>query len=63
MAIPEYTRANFEIMLKAAANGDFALMECANVVPGVPYRINLGSGPPGIHRNSRNLFIVAFSLL
>lgn len=36
MAIPEYARANFETMLKAAANGDLALMECADAVNGIP---------------------------
>jgi hypothetical protein len=36
MAIPEYARANFETMLKAAGNGDLALMECVDAESGVP---------------------------
>jgi hypothetical protein len=30
MAIPDYARANFETLLRAAANGDLALMECTD---------------------------------
>lgn len=36
MAIPEQARANFETLLRAARNGDLALMECADAVTGVP---------------------------
>ena len=34
MAIPEYARANFETLMKAAKAGDLALMECTEVVSG-----------------------------
>jgi hypothetical protein len=32
MAIPDYARANFETLMKAAKAGDLALMECTEVV-------------------------------
>ena len=34
MSIPDYARANFQTLLNAAANGDLALMECADAVSG-----------------------------
>ena len=34
MAIPDYARANFETLMKAARAGDLALMECTEVVSG-----------------------------
>jgi hypothetical protein len=34
MSIPEHARANFQTLLNAAANGDLALMECADAVSG-----------------------------
>lgn len=34
MAIPDYARANFETLLKAARAGDLALMECTEVESG-----------------------------
>src|SRR3546814_5034821 len=34
MAIPEYARANFETLVKAAKAGDLALMECSEVESG-----------------------------
>jgi Family of unknown function (DUF6117) len=36
MSIPEYTRTNFNTLLRAAARGDLALVECADVVTGEP---------------------------
>ena len=36
MSIPDYARANFQTLLDAAANGDLALMECADAVSGEP---------------------------
>jgi len=36
MAIPDYARENFQTLLRAAQNGDLALMECADVESGVP---------------------------
>lgn len=34
MTIPEHARANFETLLRAAANGDLALIECADSATG-----------------------------
>lgn len=36
MSIPEYARANFNTLLRAAAAGDLALVECADAVTGDP---------------------------
>jgi hypothetical protein len=36
MSIPEYARANFNTLLRAAAAGDLALVECADAVTGEP---------------------------
>ena len=36
MSIPEYARANFNTLLRAAACGDLALLECADAVTGEP---------------------------
>lgn len=36
MAIPDHVRANFETLLRAARNGDLALMECTDASNGIP---------------------------
>jgi hypothetical protein len=36
MSIPEYACANFNTLLRAAACGDLALLECADAVTGEP---------------------------
>jgi hypothetical protein len=36
MSIPEYARANFNTLLRAAACGDLALLEYADAVTGEP---------------------------
>ncbi len=36
MSIPEYARANFNTLLRAAACGDLALVECADAMTGGP---------------------------
>jgi hypothetical protein len=36
MRIPEYARANFNRLLRAAAAGDLALLECDHAVTGEP---------------------------
>ncbi len=36
MSIPEHARANFNTLLRAAARGDLALVECADAVTGAP---------------------------
>lgn len=34
MSIPDHARANFQALLRAAANGNLALMECADFETG-----------------------------
>ncbi len=36
MSIPEYARVNFNTLLRAAACGDLALVECADAMTGGP---------------------------
>jgi hypothetical protein len=36
MSIPEYARTNFDTLLRAAARGDLALVECADAITGEP---------------------------
>jgi hypothetical protein len=36
MSIPDYARANFNTLLRAAAAGDLALVECTDAVTGDP---------------------------
>lgn len=36
MAIPEAYRRNFETLLRVAADGNLALMECRDAVTGIP---------------------------
>ncbi len=36
MAIPDYARTNFNTLLRAAASGDLALLECTDAVTGEP---------------------------
>ncbi len=41
MSIPEYVRTNFNTLLRAAARGDLALVECADAVTGAPRYVKL----------------------
>ena len=36
MSIPDYARTNFNTLLRAAAAGDLALVECTDAVTGEP---------------------------
>lgn len=36
MAIPDYATTNFKTLLRAAGDGNLALMECADAATGVP---------------------------
>ncbi|NCC22564.1 MAG: hypothetical protein EOM26_08885 [Alphaproteobacteria bacterium] len=36
MAIPAHIRENFETLLRAAQNGDLAIMECKDARSGIP---------------------------
>ena len=47
MSIPEHARANFQVLLSAAANGDLALMECADAVSGEPRFVICAVGRDG----------------
>ena len=37
MAIPDYARTNFNTLLRAAASGDLALLECTDAATGEPW--------------------------
>lgn len=44
MAIPNYARENFQTMLRAAQDGNLALMECADAATGVPRYVIVAVG-------------------
>lgn len=44
MAIHDHARANFQTLLSAAASGDLALMECADVATGAPRYVIVAVG-------------------
>lgn len=39
MSIPEHARANFQTLLRAAAEGNLALMECTDAATGEPRHV------------------------
>ena len=47
MAIPEAYRRNFDTLLRAAADGNLALMECTDAVSGVPRYVLCAVGRDG----------------
>jgi hypothetical protein len=47
MAIPDYARANFETLLRAAASGDLALVECTDATTGAPRYVICALGRDG----------------
>lgn len=47
MAIPEPYRHNFETLLRAAADGNLALMECTDAVSSVPRYVLAAVGRMG----------------
>jgi hypothetical protein len=47
MAIPEAYRANFQTLLRAAADGNLALLECADAASGVPRYVLAAVGRDG----------------
>jgi len=56
--IPDHARANFNTLLRAAASGDLALVECANTSTGEPrYTIC------AIHRDRGDYVITPFGHL
>jgi hypothetical protein len=47
MSIPNHARRNFQTLLRAAASGDLALMECADAVTGEPRYVICAVGRDG----------------
>ncbi|WP_041559089.1 DUF6117 family protein [Novosphingobium sp. PP1Y] len=47
MAIPEPYRRNFETLLRAAADGNLALLECRDALTGVPRYVVTAVGRDG----------------
>ena len=47
MSIPDYARANFNTLLRAAASGDLALVECADTTTGEPRYVLCAVGRDG----------------
>ena len=47
MSIPDHARANFETLLRAAADGSLALMECADALTGEPRYVICAVGCDG----------------
>lgn len=48
MAIPEPYRTNFDTLLRAARQGDLALMECADAATGEPRYVLCALGRDGV---------------
>jgi hypothetical protein len=46
MSIPDHARANFTTLLRAAADGNLALMECADAVTGEARYVICADGNP-----------------
>ena len=47
MAIPDFARANFETLLRAAADGNLALLECTDAATGEPRYVITAVAPDG----------------
>ena len=47
MTIPDHARANFETLLRAAAEGNLALMECTDALTGEPRYVMCAVGRDG----------------
>ena len=47
MSIPHHASANFETLLRAAADGNLALMECADAITGEPRYVICAVGRDG----------------
>lgn len=48
MSIPDHARANFQTLLRAAENGDLALVECSDAATGEPRYVICAIGRDGI---------------
>lgn len=53
MSIPEYARTNFNTLLRAAANGHLALMECRDAATGAPRYVLCA-----VHRDEDGQFVM-----
>jgi hypothetical protein len=49
MSIPDHARANFQTLLRAAADGNLALMECIDAVTGESRYVICAVGRDGRH--------------
>lgn len=47
MSIPNHARANFQTLLRAAADGNLALLECADAATGAPRYVVCAVGRDG----------------
>jgi hypothetical protein len=47
MSTPDHARANFQTLLRAAENGDLALMECSDAATGEPRYVLCAVGRDG----------------
>ncbi|MDU6672714.1 MAG: DUF6117 family protein, partial [Bradyrhizobium sp.] len=47
MSIPDYISANFQSLLRAAADGNLALIECTDAVTAEPRYVICGVGRDG----------------
>lgn len=47
MSIPDHARRNFETLLRAASDGNLALMECADAATGAPRYVVCAVGLDG----------------
>ncbi len=47
MSIPNHARANFQTLLRAAADGNLALLECTDAATGAPRYVDCAVGRDG----------------
>ena len=47
MSIPDHARANFQTLLRAAADGNLALLECTDAATGAPRSVICAVGRDG----------------
>lgn len=47
MSIPDHARANFQTLLRAAADGNLALLECTDAATGAPRYVVCAVGRDG----------------
>jgi Family of unknown function (DUF6117) len=57
MSIPDHFSTNFDTLLRAASNGNLALMECIDAITGEPRYVICAVGREGTDYSSRHLDI------